>query len=65
MYGNCPYCKNSIAAVTIAEVPSMGGEIIWRCLTYSCPTCNAVLSVAHDPISLKADILDAVGARGN
>ena len=44
MTGNCPKCGEAIPFVTKGVV-------------YLCPVCDAILSVAIDPISLKAEFV--------
>jgi hypothetical protein len=53
---NCPKCSNLLASATVHQV-TLGK---YRGHSYSCPHCLALLSVAIDPFSLKADIVASV-----
>lgn len=54
---NCPKCDATIHRVTTSELTTTYGGTIsrptkWRVLAYACPKCEAILSVAIDPIAL-------------
>ena len=57
----CPSCDAPVLRAVIQEVP-IGGLFSeqWRGITYSCPSCQHVLSVAIDPIAIKSDIVDEI-----
>lgn len=65
--GKCPSCEKVINSIRIEQVD---GQIhfrsTWRCISYCCPSCDAVLSVQIDPVSLKAEVIAGVveGLRG-
>lgn len=59
--GKCPKCEKTITYVTIEDVEvRVGFAPAWRGLSYICPHCKTVLSVAIDPVALKTDIVNAV-----
>jgi hypothetical protein len=60
----CPSCNAAIHHVTIQDV-TVGGLATdqWNGITYSCPACQHVLSVAIDPVALQADLVDEIVAR--
>jgi hypothetical protein len=62
MAGKCPKCGNLVASVTLNEVSVNTIGMIWRGVTYSCQSCNSVLSVGIDPVSLKSDLVDEIAA---
>ena len=57
----CPKCNKPISSVTArpitvnAEPPDS-----WKGVSYLCPSCGYVLSVAIDPVCLKADMVQEV-----
>jgi len=61
--GKCPKCEKRITRVKIDSIlGSVGiGQPDWKIASYSCPSCNSVLSVQIDPLAIKADILKALG----
>jgi len=58
---NCPYCDKPFSHV-IAQDVSAGGTLSdqWNAIAYSCPSCHRALSVAIDPVAIKADIVREV-----
>lgn len=57
MAGQCPKCEKQVTRVKCEGITvdvSGGG---WKGISYSCPWCHAILSVAIDPIAIKADIV--------
>ncbi len=62
--GKCPHCKRIVDKVILEPVdveasPGFVGPT-YNGVSYSCPFCRAVLSVAIDPVALKADTAVAV-----
>ena len=57
--GKCPHCNSLVSTLTLGDVRA--GK--WNGVSYSCPSCSAVLSVAIDPIALKADTISGVAER--
>ena len=55
--GQCPKCGALISSVTIETITVKAKPTNWNGVSYLCPSCNCVLSVAIDPIALKADIV--------
>jgi hypothetical protein len=45
------------------DVSESGGGNAWRALAYTCPSCDAVLSVQIDPIAIKTDTVKAIKGR--
>lgn len=62
--GKCPKCDKSVnrANLTAIEAGVLFGPQ-FKAITYDCPWCHAVLSVAIDPVALKADIINGVVAK--
>jgi len=61
----CPKCEKPVTSVTIDSVDVATGTRTYKGVSYTCPSCHCVLSVAIDPVALKADtvseILKALG----
>jgi hypothetical protein len=55
MVGKCPKCEKLIASVNANEIRVNSGTNSWVGITYNCPFCFTVLSVAIDPVALKTD----------
>ena len=57
MMGKCPKCDKQVHRVNLHTVEGSAGigSSTWKCVTYSCPSCHAVLSVQIDPIAIKTD----------
>jgi thiamine biosynthesis protein ThiC len=59
--GKCPHCKASISDVIIESVgANVAGASSYHAVCYVCPHCHCVLSVAIDPVALKADTVSEV-----
>jgi hypothetical protein len=54
----CPKCEKIISSATLNDV-SIGK---WRGVSYSCPFCFSILSIAIDPVALKSDAIDGIAA---
>jgi hypothetical protein len=52
----CPKCGNFVSSAQIDDV-SIGK---WRGVSYSCPSCFSILSLAIDPVALKSDTISGV-----
>ena len=52
----CPKCEKLVSSVTLNDV-TIG---TWRGVSYSCPFCFSVLSIAIDPVALKSDTISGV-----
>jgi hypothetical protein len=59
----CPYCKSSFTHVNIKQVSGKSPNRSWVCISYNCPSCDASLSVAIDPIALKNDTVEEVAKK--
>ena len=57
----CPHCQASMKFVNVekTQIQSSTGAKV-NGVSYFCPGCRAVLSVAIDPASLKAEIVREV-----
>lgn len=59
--GKCPKCNRAISAVNIEYVDvKLQHKKKWKGVSYSCPSCDAVLSVGIDPVALKTDTINGV-----
>jgi hypothetical protein len=58
----CPKCGKLIGTVNIKDITVNAGinRNRWNGIAYMCPFCQAILSVAIDPIALKSDIVDEI-----
>jgi hypothetical protein len=58
----CPKCGKITGNVNIKDVNVNAGigRNQWRGIAYTCPFCQAILSVAIDPIAIKSDIVDEI-----
>jgi hypothetical protein len=63
MSAKCPSCGAYMSYATLESttIKTSGGKE-WNGVFYACPTCNAALGAAIDPIALKADIIEGVAA---
>lgn len=55
----CPHCQSNIGlGVNIGEVKASVpfSSQAYVCVSYSCRSCNAVLSIQMDPIALNTDL---------
>jgi len=62
--GLCPHCGNVVGHLLLEEIPISGTSLMatkaLRGVSYLCPSCNRVLSVAIDPISLMNDAISDI-----
>jgi hypothetical protein len=58
--GRCPKCEAPISSVTIETISVKAKPQNWTGVSYLCPSCSCVLSVAIDPIALKNDIVTEI-----
>jgi len=63
--GKCPHCQKVINNVKVEDVDIMVGfQSQWKGFSYQCPSCNCVLGVQMNPLTLnddlKEDILEEV-----
>jgi phage FluMu protein Com len=59
--GKCPKCESVVRTAIIEHVEI--GEAFhpaWHGISLCCPSCRTVLSVAIDPIAIKADVVEEV-----
>lgn len=70
----CPSCKQKITLVNVhpmngvtVPVPDAGPEWpdVWSCLSYLCPSCEAVLGVAPNPYAVIDEIMRRLNARSS
>ena len=62
MMAQCSKCGSLISSVSLNEISINAPADAWRGVTYACPSCNSVLGVGINPISLKADIVEEIAA---
>jgi hypothetical protein len=59
--GLCPKCNAKLSNVNAEDVSiDMNFERKWRGLSFSCPSCHAVLSVQLNPILLREELLTEI-----
>ena len=56
----CPKCSAAILSVNVREIPIRAIRTEWVGVSYSCPSCDVLLSVGIDPIALKSDTVDEI-----
>ena len=56
----CPKCDSDVDSVVMEQIDAFSSGHPWNAVSYSCPACHCVLGVEFDPLSLKADIVEAV-----
>ncbi len=57
----CPKCEKPVFSVTVTPIDgNVPFGTAWKCVAYSCVSCQSVLSVQIDPIAIKTDILNGV-----
>lgn len=61
---NCLKCEASLTYVKIDGIKAHGkGGTKWNCVSYSCPSCGAIISVQMDPIAIKTDTVNEIRKR--
>lgn len=61
MNGKCPKCEQYVSSVNIEDVSvNYQGTPKWKGISYTCPFCNAILSVQIDPIAIRSDLLNGI-----
>ena len=63
--GKCGHCGASLARGVLiesieAKVGLMASGGAYNAVSYSCPSCHAVLGVQMDPVALNTDLLNAL-----
>lgn len=58
--GVCPSCKKALPRVNGGSTTIQVGMSTYDGFAYSCPSCNAVISVEIDPIAMKNDIVESL-----
>jgi hypothetical protein len=57
----CPKCNVEIQSVNLRAIQiNAPVDPPWNGVAYECPHCRCVLGVGIDPVSLKADTVQAV-----
>ena len=51
--GKCPKCESVISRVETEDVMVQDGFNVWKGLSYLCPSCKHILSVAINPVALQ------------
>lgn len=61
--GKCPKCEQVLSAVSIADITgNVNFQETWKCIAYSCPSCQTILSVQIDPIAIKTSLVAQIEA---
>jgi hypothetical protein len=59
--GKCPSCEKIIQKVKVEEIDiSDGLQNEWKCFSYQCPGCSAVLGVQINPVALNEDLKENI-----
>jgi hypothetical protein len=59
--GKCPSCKSVVSKVQTEYVDiGVAPSKTWKGISYLCPSCKAILSVAIDPVCLADETADDV-----
>jgi len=58
--GICPKCNMRITQVKLEGVSVRGFQTSYLGVSYVCPSCSCVLSVAIDPLALKGETISAI-----
>ena len=53
----CPHCQRTIASATVENIKINGVGSEYKGVSYSCPSCHAVLSISMDQIALNVDLV--------
>jgi hypothetical protein len=56
--GTCPKCGNAVTVVETEPVTIKRRGLAVNGISYLCPSCKCVLSVAIDPVALQKDVLE-------
>lgn len=60
----CPHCSKAVTRFKISQVSGNApGMSNWKCLAFSCPSCDAVLGANLDVMALRAELLAAIKKR--
>ena len=58
--GKCPKCDSVISRVEIEDVMVQGAVNTLKGISYICPSCRYVLSVAIDPVALQDENAESI-----
>lgn len=56
-HGKCPKCEFIVKDVILEPIHAKAGSKTFNALCFICPTCETVISVQMDPLTLKNDLL--------
>jgi hypothetical protein len=63
--GKCPKCDARLMSVNVEHVNVVGAGKTYKGISYVCPHCASVLSVAIDPLAISGDaVAQILGALG-
>lgn len=62
MNGMCPHCQAVLAHVNVGRLDVHADAKKWVGISYMCPYCTKVISVAIDPIAVKTDTVKETAA---
>jgi hypothetical protein len=57
MSSKCPKCEKPVDHVNARAMPIQASTKQWRGVSYDCPHCHAILSVALDPAAFKEEFV--------
>lgn len=60
--GLCPHCQAPVLTVILTGIVVHAPANQFEGVSYSCTTCQSVLGVSIDPVTIKAEIVDEVVA---
>lgn len=56
----CPKCDKNVANLRITPHTGQHSMTSYKCITFDCPLCGAVLGAAMDPYAMRDEIANAV-----
>lgn len=60
MSGKCLKCDRLVTRVKIDAINGSIDRAAYKCISFLCPWCSAVLGVQIDPVAVKADTIDGL-----
>lgn len=59
--GKCPHCGRLVSSVSVDDITlNVELEPQWKGFSYSCSSCQKVLSVQLNPLAVNADLLQEI-----
>ncbi len=58
----CPHCNTMISSVKTEDITMTIniGQPAWKGFSHACPSCNSILGVEVNPLTIQGEILDAI-----